>query len=150
MQKFDIVFRGYDKYQVQKCLDDIIKNYEFLLEKSKKTSEENKKLTDEIAYYQRMEDTLNKAIFTASKAGDEIKTVARREADGLVTEARRNASRIINEALLKAEKAQNQADQLKRNTNTLKRRLRQIIESQLEVIEEMDKVDFDKVDDKYN
>ena len=24
MKKFDTVFRGYDKYQVQKCLDEII------------------------------------------------------------------------------------------------------------------------------
>ena len=74
---------------------------------------------------------------------------ARKEAEVLVNEARRNASRIINDALLKAEKAQNHADQLKRNTNVLKRRLRQIIENQLEVIEEMDKVDFNEVDNKY-
>ena len=34
MKKFDVVFRGYDKDQVHKCLDDVIKNvkemgYEF-------------------------------------------------------------------------------------------------------------------------
>ena len=63
--------------------------------------------------------------------------------------ARHNASRIINDALLKAEKAQNHADQLKRNTNVLKRRLRQIIENQLEVIEEIDNVDFSDIDNKY-
>ena len=119
MNKFDTVFRGYDKYQVQKCLDEIIKNYEMLLEKSKKTEEENKRLVNEIAYYQKIEDTLNRAIFTAESAGDQIKSTARREAESLVAEARRNANRIINDALLKAEKAQNHADQLKRNTNIL-------------------------------
>ena len=92
---------------------------------------------------------MNRAIYTAEAAGDQIKSSARREAESLVTEARHNASRIINDALLKAEKAQNHADQLKRNTNILKRRLRQIIENQLEVIEEMDKVDFDDIDSKY-
>ena len=149
MKKFDTVFRGYDKVQVQKFLDDVIKNYEQLLEKSKRTQEENKKLTEQIAYYQRIEDTMNKAIYTAESAGDQIKSSARREANALITEARHNANRIINDALLKAERAQAQADQLKRNTNVLKRRLRQIIENQLEVIEEMDKVDFDRVDEKY-
>ena len=149
MKKFDTVFRGYDKVQVQKFLDDVIKNYEQLLEKSKRTQEENKKLSEQIAYYQRIEDTMNKAIYTAESAGDQIKSSARREANALITEARHNANRIINDALLKAERAQAQADQLKRNTNVLKRRLRQIIENQLEVIEEMDKVDFDKVDEKY-
>jgi len=149
MKKFDTVFRGYDKRQVQQFLDDVIKNYELLLEKSKKTEEENQKLVEQIAYYQRIEDTMNRAIYTAEAAGDQIKSSARREANSLINEARRNANRIINDALLKAERAQNHADQLKRNTNILKRRLRQIIESQLEVIEEMDKVDFERVDEKY-
>ena len=149
MKKFDTVFRGYDKVQVQKFLDDVIKNYELLLEKSKKTEDDNKKLVDQIAYYQKIEDTLNHAIFTAESAGDQIKSSARKEAESLVSEARHNASRIINDALLKAEKAQNHADMLKRNTNVLKRRLKQIIESQLDVIEEIDNVDFGKVDDRY-
>jgi len=149
MKKFDTVFRGYDKYQVQKFLDEVIANYESLLNKSKKTEEENKKLLEQIAYYQRIEDTMNRAIYTAEAAGDQIKSSARREAESLITEARHNASRIINDALLKAEKAQNHADQLKRNTNMLKRRLRQIIENQLEVINEIDQVDFERIDKDY-
>ena len=149
MRKFNTVFHGYDKYQVQKCIDDIINNYEVLLNKSKKTEEQNKVLREKIQYYERIEDSMNRAIFTAETAGDQIKSSARKEAEALITEARHNASRIINDALLKAEKAQNHADQLKRNTNILKRRLRQIIENQLEVIEEMDKVDFNDIDSKY-
>ena len=149
MKKFDTVFRGYDKYQVQKFMDEVISNYESLLKKSMKTDEENKQLKEQIAYYQKIEDTMNRAIYTAEAAGDQIKSSARREAESLITEARHNASRIINDALLKAEKAQNHAEQLKRNTNILKRRLRQIIENQLEVINEIDQVDFERVDDRY-
>ncbi len=149
MKKFETVFRGYDKLQVQRFLDDVIKNYEVLLEKSKKTEEENKRLVNQIEYYQKIEDTMNRAIYNAENVGDQIKSSARKEAEALVTEARHNANRIINDALLKAEKAQNHADQLKRNTNMLKRRLRQIIENQLLVIEEIDSVDFSEVDGKY-
>lgn len=149
MKKFDTVFRGYDKNQVQTFLDEVIGNYEGLLAKSRNTEEENKKLKEQLIYYQRIEDTMNRAIYTAEAAGDQIKATARKEADSLVQEARHNASRIINDALLKAEKAQNHADQLKRNTNILKRRLRQIIENQLEVINEIDNVDFERVDDDY-
>lgn len=149
MKKFDTVFRGYDKLQVQAFLDDVIKNYEMLLEKSKKTEEENRRLVDQIEYYKKIEDTMNRAIYNAENVGDQIKSSARKEAEVLITEARHNANRIINDALLKAEKAQNHADQLKRNTNMLKRRLRQIIENQLLVIEEIDNVDFSEVDGKY-
>ncbi len=150
MKKFDTVFRGYDKQQVQAFLDEIIKNYEQLLRKSQQTQEDNIKLNEQLKYYQNIEDRMNRAIYTAESAGDQIKKNARREAEMLVTEARHNASRIINDALLKAEKAQNHADQLRRNTNTLKKRLRQIIQNQLDVIEEMDRVDFDSIDDRYN
>lgn len=149
MKKFDTVFRGYDKAQVQAFLDDVIKNYEALLTKSKKTEEENKNLIEQISYYQKIEDTMNRAIYNAENVGDQIKSSARKEAECLITEARHNANRIINDALLKAEKAQNHADQLKRNTNILKRRLRQIIENQLEVINEIDNVDFSDVDNRY-
>ena len=149
MRKFDTVFQSYNKNQVHKCIDDIINNYEVLLNKSKKTEEQNRLLREKIQYYERIEDSMNRAIFTAETAGDQIKSSARKEADALITEARHNASRIINDALLKAEKAQNHADQLKRNTNVLKRRLRQIIENQLEVIEEIDNVDFSDIDNKY-
>ena len=149
MKKFDTVLRGYDKQQVQAFLDDVIKNYEMLLEKSKKTEEQNKRLVDQIEYYKKIEDTMNRAIYNAENVGDQIKSSARKEAEVLVTEARHNANRIINDALLKAERAQNHADQLKRNTNMLKRRLRQIIENQLLVIEEIDNVDFSEVDSKY-
>ncbi len=150
MKKFDTVFRGYDKQQVQAFLDEVIKNYEVLLSKSQKTQEENIRLNEQLKYYQNVEDRMNRAIYSAESAGDQIKKNARREADMLITEARHNASRIINDALLKAERAQNHADQLKRNTNTLKRRLRQIIQNQLDVIEEMDRVDFENIDEKYN
>ena len=98
MRKFDTVFHGYDKNQVQKCIDDIINNYEVLLNKSKKTEEQNRLLREKIQYYERIEDSMNRAIFTAETAGDQIKSRARKEADALITEARHNASRIINDA----------------------------------------------------
>ena len=149
MEKFNTVFRGYDKNEVHKCLDEIIKSYEGLLNKSKKTEADNKLLLEKLSYYEKKEETLNRALFVAENASDEIKSSARRECESMINEARRNASRIINDALIKAEKAQDQADQLKRNTNILKRRIRQIIETQLEVINELEKVDFKDVDNKY-
>ena len=85
MKKFDTVFRGYDKQQVQTFLDEIIKNYELLLRKSQKTQEDNIKLNEQLKYYQNIEDRMNRAIYTAESAGDQIKKNARREAEMLVT-----------------------------------------------------------------
>ncbi len=147
MRKFDIVFRGYDKVQVQKCLDEVAKNYESLLNKSKQTEIRNTELLKELEHYKSLESTLNRAIFTAESACDKIKKMARNEADTLLSEAKRNANRIINDALIKAEKVQEQADRTHRNVEVFKRRLRTIIESQLEVISEIEDIDLKRYDE---
>lgn len=142
MNGFNTVFRGYDKEEVKKYLDKVIKEYERLLSEKKIVDEKVNDLSKQLEKYEQLESTLNRALFSAENASDEIKRVARLEAEGLINEAKRNANRIINDALIKAEKANDDADRLKRNVTLLKKRLRAIIEGQLEVIEEMDRLDF--------
>lgn len=142
MNGFNTVFRGYDKEEVKKYLDKVIKEYECLLNEKKIVDEKVNDLSKQLEKYEQLESTLNRALFSAENASDEIKRVARLEAEGLINEAKRNANRIINDALIKAEKANDDADRLKRNVTLLKKRLRAIIEGQLEVIEEMDRLDF--------
>lgn len=142
MNGFNTVFRGYDKEEVKKYLDKVIKEYERLLNEKKLVDEKVNDLSKQLEKYEQLESTLNRALFSAENASDEIKRVARLEAEGLINEAKRNANRIINDALIKAEKANDDADRLKRNVTLLKKRLRAIIEGQLEVIEEMDRLDF--------
>ena len=48
----------------------------------------------------------------------------------------------VNEALLKAEKTEDEAAMLRRNINVFKRRLRGLIEEQLTMVDEIDKVEF--------
>lgn len=148
MNSFDTVFRGYDKEQVKNYLDKVIKEYERLLNEKKDADRKIANLEEKMKNYNNLEDKFTRAILTAENAGDEIKRVARIEAESLMNDAKRNANRIINDALIKAEKANDEADRLKRNTTLLKRRLKAIIESQLEVIEEMDRLNF-KDEEKY-
>lgn len=142
MNNFTTVFRGYDKNEVKKYLDKVIVEYEKLLNEKKEADKQIQELKEKQEYFTNLESTMNRAIFAAENAGDEIKRVARQEAESLMNEAKRNANRIINDALLKAEKASDDADRLKRNIVLLKRRLKNIIESQLEVIEEMDRLNL--------
>lgn len=144
MNNFDTVFRGYDKSQVKAYLDKVIREYERLLNEKKLVDSKVEELNSRLEKYEKLEGTLNRALYSAENASDEIKKMARQEAESLINEAKRNANRIINDALLKAEKANDDADRLKRNVTLLKRRLRAIIEGQLEVIEEMDRLDFNK------
>ena len=142
MNNFDTVFRGYDKEQVKSYLDKVIYEYDRLLSAKKASDQEVLKLRQDLQKYEKLESTLNRALFSAENSAEDIRRVARNEAESYINEAKRNANKIINDALMKAEKANNDAERLKRNIDSLKRRLRQIIEGQLEIIEEMDRIDI--------
>ncbi len=142
MNNFNTTFRGYDKEQVKSYLDKIIYEYERLLNEKKEADRKVEALKKELIRFESLESTLNRAIFNAENAADDIKRVARNEAESYINEAKRNASKIVNDALIKAERAQEEADRLRRNVTVLKRRLKSIIEGQLEVIEEMDHLEI--------
>lgn len=152
MEKFNRTAHGYDPEQVNAFLDQIINQVEKIVGELKVRDERILELEEELAkqdglrerlgQYQRMEDTLNKALFMAQKTSDQIKNNAYRESELIVDEAKKNANRIVNEALLKADKTEMEAATLKRNINIYKRRLAAIIEQQLELVNDIEKVDF--------
>lgn len=159
MEKFNRTLRGYDPEEVNSFLDEVIgkveklvsdinEKNELLKEKEKEIKtleeklEETNALQEKVEQYERMESTLNKAIFMAQKTSDQLKVAAHRESEIILDDAKKNASRIVNEALLRAEKIENDASNTKRNVNILKRRLKNIIESQLEIIDDIDDLDI--------
>ena len=159
MEKFTRVMRGYDPDEVNNFLDQVIKREKKMIadidaknklivdkndeiRRLKSKIDETSALKEKLEQYERMESTLNRAILMAQKTSDQLKVAAHRESEIILDDAKKNASRIVNEALIKAEKIENDADMMKRNINVLKRRLKNIVESQLEIIDDMDKLDI--------
>lgn len=159
MEKFTRVMRGYDPDEVNNFLDQVIKRVEKMIadidaknklivdkndeiRKLKLKLEETNALKGKLEQYERMENTLNRAILMAQKTSDQLKIAAHHESEIILDDAKKNASRIVNEALIRAEKIENDAEMMKRNVNVLKRRLKNIIESQLEIIDDIDKLDI--------
>jgi len=152
MEKFNRILRGYDPEEVNSFLDNVIGHVEKMIaeidSKDKEIARlkgyavENAKLKQKLAQYERLEGTLNNAILMAQKTSDQMKMNARRESEIIVDDAKKNASRIVNEALLKAERTENEALMLKRNIVVFKKRLKAIVEQQLEVVNDIEKIDF--------
>ena len=159
MEKFTRVMRGYDPDEVNNFLDQVIKRVEKMIadidaknklivdkndeiRKLKLKLEETTALKEKLEQYERMENTLNRAIIMAQKTSDQLKIAAHHESEIILDDAKKNASRIVNDALIKAEKIENDAEMTKRNINVLKRRLKSIIESQLDIINDIDKFDI--------
>ena len=152
-------FKNYTPEQVDQFLDQVIKQVEKMIEDNKaknkelalkdKKIEELSKLVentahmqDKLAQYERMEGTLNRAIMMAQKTSDQIKSAAHRESEIILQDAKMNASRIVSESLLKAERTEMEAEMLKRNVTVFKRKLRGLIETQLELVDDIEKVEF--------
>lgn len=151
MEKFNRVLRGYDTEEVNNFIDHIIEQVENMVNEIKEKDIRIKELEEQvedtitlknrIEHYEKMEDTLNRAIIMAEKTSEQIKLNAHQERETITNDAKKTASRIINEALLKAEKIDNDAETLKRNMNILKKRLRDILESQLELVDDIERID---------
>lgn len=152
MEKFNRTLHGYDPEEVNAFLDQVINHVEKMIADMKSKDERIKELEnalkavvplkEKVTQYEKMEETLNKAIFMAQKTSDQIKSNAYRESELIVDEAKKNANRIVNDALIKAEKVETDTLALQRNANIFKRRLKQIIEEQLEMVNDLEKVEF--------
>lgn len=152
MEKFTRTLRGYDPDEVNHFIDQVISQVEIMVNdiksKNKKIAElssleeENAKLKEKLATYERMEGTLNRAILMAEKTSEQIKLSAHQESETIISDAKRNANRIVNDALLRAEKTEMEADMLRRNITIFKRKLKSIIEAQLDMVNDIEKVDF--------
>ena len=101
------------------------------------------KLKAELEHYKNLESTFNRALLVAEDAGQQIRNSARSESKNLIEDAKRNADRIVNNALLEANNAKRDAEKLRRNIITFKKRLRDILETQLDLVDDIDKLDID-------
>ena len=152
-------YKNYTPEEVDNFLEQIIKQVEIMIEdnksknaeialKDKKINELESKLSefdviqDRLSHYERMESTLNRAVLMAQRTSDEIKSTAHKESEIILEDAKKNASRIVNESLLKAEKIEEDAETLKRNVDLFKKRLKNIIQTQLDLVEDIEKVEI--------
>ena len=159
MERFTKVLRGYDPDEVNQFLDQVISQVQKMVKnmkaKDKKIALMNERIKqlekiagsttnarEKLSQYERMESTLNNAIMMAQKTSDQIKVNAHRESEIILDNAKKNASRIVNEALMKAEKSELEAERIKRDIDIFKRKMSDLLESQLSLVKDMDDIDM--------
>ena len=143
VRKFDRSINGYNVAQVNAFVDDVVDKVDDMITKMKQKDLEIERLTNELEHYKKMDATINRAVVIAGEAASKYKTSSLNESDAIVTEAKKNANRIINDALLKAEKYEEDAARLRRNIVAYKRRMKNLIDQQSEIIDDLDKVDIE-------
>lgn len=143
MKRFTIVQNGYNVEEVNRFIDIVIKRLEKLNNDNSLLQVKISSLEEQLKEKKVEEVKLSEVILAAQQTSDRIKTLAREEANMIVEQAKNNANSIVHEALLNAEKTEHEAMLLKKNITVYKNRVKNIIKSQLEIAEDLDKYDLD-------
>lgn len=143
MEKFSTSKDGYNKVEVNKFVNEVVTEYESMLTKLKQKDKEINELSKSLEKYDNLELALNKTILMAEASANQMKKLAKDEADNLINDAKKNASRIVNEALMQAEKTELESVRLKRNIIMFKKKLKILLENQMDLADEIDKIDMD-------
>ena len=138
MKKFRTSFSGYNKADVNEFVNEVIKEYEDILQKLRNSTNEMECLNKELERYKNLEKTLNDTLLVAQETSANAQRAAIAEGKLIIEEAKNNASRIINNSLIRAQNIENEADDLKRKVSNYKKRFTALVESQLDEINNYD------------
>ena len=144
MKRFNIVDNGYNIDEVNRFIDIVIRRMEKLNTENTtyiaKIEALNKKII-ELSNNNEV-NRLEKAILAVQETNDKMKEVSREEARIIIEEAKSNANSIVHEALIKAEKIEYEALVLEKNMKVYKEKIRSLIQAQLEISEDLDKIEM--------
>lgn len=143
MKRFSVVSNGYDIDEVNRFIDIVIGRLEKLNAENAAYSAKIEKLNSKLQDNNNYDiNKLEKAILAVQETTDKMKEVAKEEARIIVDEAKNNANAIVHEALVNAEKTEQERALLEKNIKVYKQRMKTLVEGQLDLIEELDKVDI--------
>ena len=142
MRKFRTSITGYNKWEVNQFVNDVTEKYESMLKRLKESDQQIETLKQELIKIKEKEIGWTKAFTVAEDASNQIRKVAKDEARSIIDDARKNASRIINDALIKAEEAEDAAQNLRRRVDIYKRKVKEVIREQEEMIDEIGDINY--------
>ena len=142
MKRFTIVENGYDVNEVHRFIDIVISKLEKLSAENTSYVNQIEELNLKLKEIKPNEDRLEKAILAVQDTADRIKEISKEEARIIVEEAKNNANTIIHEALIRAEKIEHDNMILEKNIKIYKERVKSLLEAQLRIAEDLDKIEL--------
>ena len=143
LEKFSHEANGYSRSEVNQFISNVITETEDIVLRCQSQRDEIIELKKQLEHYKNIEDTLKVAIMRAEKISDDIKRMANAESEAIINQAKENASKIVNEALLRANDIDKNTEQLKKNIDVFKKKLRLILKQQLKVVDEIELLELE-------
>lgn len=155
-KSFENKFKGYNPDEVDDFLDQVTRDYEELVTKNREMEKALKHAEEKLEYFNELKDALNQSIIVAQDTADKVKESANKEAEVIVstanqsakevtmkadqeayetvTQAQNKANQILTEASAKAKALAVETEDLKKKTRSFHQRLRLLLESQLDIV----------------
>ncbi len=140
--------------QVEEMVSEINSKNEELAKKDEEIAKRDKRIEEllqeleqakqgrNVSSRNEVKEVLERAIVLAEQHSKKMEANAKLTASTIIEEAKRNADRIVNESLLRAEKVEVEANMLRRNIRLFKSRVKQLVDTELQIMEDMDKANF--------
>jgi len=139
--EFKKVALGYSPEEVNNFLDKVIVDFEAVCKDNAKLKDKIQNLEDAIAYYKSLEETLKNSIILAEKTAADAKTNASQMSEQIIKEAQLKATEILQDANKKLYKVEYQALRLKNKYDSIKSKLKMLLNTEMEIINNCEKDD---------
>ena len=140
--EFPNQMRGYDKDEVDGFLDQVAAALDQLKQENMKLSMQVESLTSQLSGLKQFEDTIKSAAIDARRNADMTIATAKQEAEMILTKARQEAENLISARSRDVEEIEQQITRLGLSKKSYLNKLRSLISSHLEMIEEIDAGDI--------
>lgn len=146
-QVFKKVLRGYDPIEIETFLEMVAEEFEAIIKERNDLSDEVLKLKTQLRDYQEVERTFKESLMNAQQTINQSRENSKRESDLIIKEAEVRAEKIIENAKMQLIEIKNELMIIKAQKDSFAKRLRHLIESQLELLGvlEIDDLGFDDI-----
>lgn len=145
-QVFKKVMRGYDPIEIETFLEMVAEEFEAAIKEKNDLSDEVLKLKTQLKDYQEVEKTFKESLMNAQQTINQSRENSKRESDLIIKEAEVRAEKIIENAKMQLIEMKNELMVVKAQKDSFAKRLRHLLESQLELLSvlEIDDLGFNE------
>ena len=133
-KEFKRSFRGYNEEEVDEFLDRIVKDYERLYQDNIELKETVDRINSKLEHYQHMENTLHNTLVIAQETAEEVKLNAKKESELQLKESEIRGQKLVDEAMSKVRRMNAECEELKKQAQVYRTRMRTLVEAQLEML----------------
>lgn len=133
-QEFKKALRGYDFVEVEAFLEVVADEFEAIVREKNQLSDEVLKLRTQLKDYRQVEDSLKETLVNAQENLSSSRENSKKEADLIIRDAELKADKTLEESRIKLEKLKNDIVIIRAQKESFARRLRHLLESQMELI----------------